>query len=53
MKKTVIVGTDRLLKAAERLLERGEITKKQFLEMCRRNRVRVPEDWKKDTITLR
>ncbi len=51
MRRTIIVGTDQLLKAAERLMESGEITPLQYYEMCMRNK-EVSKDYRKNIVLL-
>lgn len=49
--KTLIIGTNLLLKSAEKLLLMGEITQPQYKEMCRRND-NIQEEHKETIVRL-
>jgi len=51
MKQMNEVGTNSLLKAAEQLKIKGEISEEQYQEMVRRNN-NLPKETKVDTINL-
>ena len=51
MKKMVVIGTDSLLWCAKQMLDRCEITPKQYNDMCIRARS-IPEEHRKDVLCI-